>query len=293
MDLRRLRYFVQIIDSGSVTKAAVAAGVAQPALSQQLATLEAEMHARLVERSAAGVTATPAGRTLYAHARAILRQVDLMQADVREDTGRMAGTVAIGMPPSLSEQFAVTAIAHVAREYPELHIEVVESGPMFDVQLANGRLEIALSPRRPIFAAVVAEKLFDEQFVLVSPIEWDLPPVVSFQQAASYPWLMSPPGHSTRTSIDAGFAQAGVVPRIIADMDSKRTTLLTVEKKLGVALLTRATAAEALQRGTVRLSNIEDADISRPVFLCWLKKSELSSAVEFVLAHLRVAAKNL
>src|SRR6187402_1836030 len=80
MDTRRLRYFVQIVDSGSITRAAAVSGVAQPALSQQLAILENDLMVRLLERSVSGVTPTAAGRILYARAQAILRQFD----DLRE-----------------------------------------------------------------------------------------------------------------------------------------------------------------------------------------------------------------
>ena len=76
MDSRRLRYFVQIVDSGSITRAAASSGVAQPALSQQLAILENELKVKLLERSVSGVTPTAAGRILYARAQAILRQFD-------------------------------------------------------------------------------------------------------------------------------------------------------------------------------------------------------------------------
>ena len=66
MDSRRLRYFVQIVDSGSITRAAALSGVAQPALSQQLAILENELKVKLLDRSVSGVTPTSAGRVLYA-----------------------------------------------------------------------------------------------------------------------------------------------------------------------------------------------------------------------------------
>ena len=76
MNIRRLRYFLKIIDVGSLTGAAEVLHIAQPALSQQLSTLEAEFKQRLVIRSKQGVTPTTAGLVLYRHAQTILRQLD-------------------------------------------------------------------------------------------------------------------------------------------------------------------------------------------------------------------------
>ena len=76
MNLRRLKYFVKIVDVGSLTQAADLLHIAQPALSQQLATLEGEVHQQLLLRTKRGVTPTEAGKVLYRHAQLILRQCD-------------------------------------------------------------------------------------------------------------------------------------------------------------------------------------------------------------------------
>ena len=74
MNLRRLKYFVKIVDVGSLTQAADLLHIAQPALSQQLAALEGEVRQQLLVRNKRGVTPTEAGKVLYRHAQLILRQ---------------------------------------------------------------------------------------------------------------------------------------------------------------------------------------------------------------------------
>ncbi|ACT06371.1 HTH-type transcriptional regulator CatM [Dickeya dianthicola] len=76
MNLRRLKYFVKIVDIGSLTQAAEMLHIAQPALSQQVATLESEMEKQLLVRSRRGVTPTEAGKILYSHAQTILNQCE-------------------------------------------------------------------------------------------------------------------------------------------------------------------------------------------------------------------------
>ena len=82
MNFRRLKYFVKIVDIGSLTQAAEVLHIAQPALSQQVATLEGELDQQLLIRTKRGVTPTEAGKILYAHARTILRQCEQAQLAV-------------------------------------------------------------------------------------------------------------------------------------------------------------------------------------------------------------------
>jgi len=82
MNFRRLKYFVKIVDIGSLTQAAEVLHIAQPALSQQVATLEGELNQQLLIRTKRGVTPTGAGKILYTHARAILRQCEQAQLAV-------------------------------------------------------------------------------------------------------------------------------------------------------------------------------------------------------------------
>ncbi|WP_222272565.1 LysR family transcriptional regulator, partial [Rhizobium leguminosarum] len=75
MDIRRLKSFIVIVDSGSITRAADLLHIAQPALSQQLAALEEHFGHKLLIRSQQGVSMTDAGHAVYRHAQIILRQM--------------------------------------------------------------------------------------------------------------------------------------------------------------------------------------------------------------------------
>lgn len=96
MNFRRLKYFVKIVDIGSLTQAAEVLHIAQPALSQQVATLEGELDQQLLIRTKRGVTPTEAGKVLYAHARTILRQCEQAQLAVNNVGQTTGGQVSIG-----------------------------------------------------------------------------------------------------------------------------------------------------------------------------------------------------
>jgi LysR family nitrogen assimilation transcriptional regulator len=93
MQFRQLRYYVKIVDAGSFSRAAALIHIAQPALSQQIAELEARLGVSLLQRSARGVRPTAAGEILYREAFAILKQLDQLPGIVRSSNGVAQGTV--------------------------------------------------------------------------------------------------------------------------------------------------------------------------------------------------------
>ncbi len=100
MNFRRLKYFVKIVDIGSLTQAAEVLHIAQPALSQQVATLEGELNQQLLIRTKRGVTPTEAGKVLYLHARTILGQCEQARLAVCGTGHTRAGQPTIGLAQS-------------------------------------------------------------------------------------------------------------------------------------------------------------------------------------------------
>src|ERR1700683_3222634 len=127
MDIRQLKYFVAIVDAGSLSKAASKLYIAQPSLSQQMAGLEIELKTKLLLRSAQGVMPTTAGTALYRHARLVLRQIEQIRVDVREDSGSEAGTVAVGLPTTVSTILAAALFQRVRKRFPGIRLQIFES----------------------------------------------------------------------------------------------------------------------------------------------------------------------
>src|SRR6201985_3965935 len=102
MQYRHLYYFVKIVEAGSFSQAARIIHVAQPALSQQIAELEAALGIPLLQRSARGIRPTAAGQRFYEEASSILRRYEGRPGLVHSSGGDIAGRVGLGMPASLS-----------------------------------------------------------------------------------------------------------------------------------------------------------------------------------------------
>ena len=153
MNLRRLKYFVKIVDIGSLTQAAEVLHIAQPALSQQVATLEGEMDQQLLIRTKRGVTPTEAGKILYTHARTILRQCEQAQLAVNNVGQTLSGHVSIGLAPgTAASSITMPLLQAVRAELPEVLVYLHEnSGSVLNDKLLSGQLDMAvLYDRSPV-----------------------------------------------------------------------------------------------------------------------------------------------
>jgi LysR family transcriptional regulator, nitrogen assimilation regulatory protein len=115
LDLRQLRYFLAIGDSGALSYAARTLDIAQSAVSHHLAEMEARLG---VERHPRGVTLTPAGRTLYEHARTIVAAVARAESEIQAFSSRTGGPVSVGLSHTVTHQISLPLIKTIKRECP-------------------------------------------------------------------------------------------------------------------------------------------------------------------------------
>lgn len=125
MELRQLRYFARIVETGSMGRAALDLNIGVSALSQQIARLENELAIRLLQRTSRGVTPTSAGLAFYSQAQLALRHADDAILAARE--ARLSGHVSVGMAPSTASVLGVPFINAMRESYPDVRLHLVES----------------------------------------------------------------------------------------------------------------------------------------------------------------------
>ncbi|HRO94987.1 LysR substrate-binding domain-containing protein [Citricoccus sp.] len=144
--LRQMRYFVAIVDLGSVTAAAAACHVSQGAASMAVADLEKAVGVTLLVRSRSRkVAPTAAGVEFAAHARTVLEQVEEAQEAVRDQGGAIRGLLRVGVSLTMSPRVVPPLIEHFTTEHPLVELSFVEGAPdALQEQLRAGRLDLAL-----------------------------------------------------------------------------------------------------------------------------------------------------
>lgn len=287
MDSRRLRYFVQIVDSGSITRAAALSGVAQPALSQQLAILENELKVKLLDRSVSGVTPTPAGRILYARAQAILRQFEDLREAVHREVKPLSGTVTLGMPPTMLSRFGLPLIERVCTQHPEMRLQMREEGSVvLNELLTSGKIELAIGATRPE-GELIGEEVLTEPIVVMYPASMPIPESATLADLAKLPWVMPRRPNAIRALIDAVFASSNLTPNVVVEIDSLYSAMESVRRGVGVGPMTMSAMKDALEAGTLRARQLGDTPLMRSMYLAHRRTPGLTPAAQFVYDILR------
>ena len=170
--LRQFAYLVAVADYQNFRRAADAAGISQPTLSQQLRALEASLGVTLVERNESPVQLTPVGREVVARARRILLDVKDVEDLARRSKVGMGGTIRLGITPTLGPYLMPRIVATLHKRFPDLRLYIREGIPDEQARdLARGELDILLSPMPISGSELHVEPLFREALHIVSPPE--------------------------------------------------------------------------------------------------------------------------
>ncbi|EBF9243537.1 tricarballylate utilization LysR family transcriptional regulator TcuR [Salmonella enterica] len=279
MELRQLRYFVRIIETGSMGSAAQDLDIGVSALSQQMSRLENELAIRLLQRTSRGVTPTNAGLAFYSQAQLALRHADDAILAARE--ARLSGHVSVGMAPSTASILGIPFIHAMQENYADVRLHVVES--------LSGNLERMINTRQ-IDLAVVFQKdkilrwsarpILEEQLFLIGShaLLAALPDnPITPEQLAGIPLIMPSQGHGLRGRLDAVCQEHALNVEIVAEIDGLALLMRAVRDGLGATLQPGA-AISHLDNDALRMIGVHNPVLSRPNFLVSLSDDELTPA---------------
>ncbi|EEC0439239.1 tricarballylate utilization LysR family transcriptional regulator TcuR [Salmonella enterica subsp. enterica] len=279
MELRQLRYFVRIIETGSMGSAAQDLDIGVSALSQQMSRLENELAIRLLQRTSRGVTPTNAGLAFYSQAQLALRHADDAILAARE--ARLSGHVSVGMAPSTASILGIPFIHAMQENYADVRLHVVES--------LSGNLERMINTRQ-IDLAVVFQKdkilrwsarpILEEQLFLIGShaLLAALPDnPITPEQLAGIPLIMPSQGHGLRGRLDAVCQEHALNVEIVAEIDGLALLMRAVRDGLGATLQPGA-AISHLDNYALRVIGVHNPVLSRPNFLVSLSDDELTPA---------------
>jgi LysR family hydrogen peroxide-inducible transcriptional activator len=170
MNLRDLSYLVALADHRHFGRAAAASFVSQPTLSTQIRKLEDELGVSLVERAPRRIMLTPIGRDIAERARRVLSDVAQMGEVARRSQNPEAGTVRLGLFPTLAPYLLPHVLPAVRTRFPLLELLLVEEKTdVILTRLREGRLDACLLALPVHDDQLHVEPLFEEPFVLAVP----------------------------------------------------------------------------------------------------------------------------
>lgn len=267
MEIRQLRYFVGVVEAGSLLKASSRLHVAQPALGQQMAALEDELGSRLFARTSRGMSLTEAGRTFLEHAKVVLADIERARAAMRESAGSPRGEVVVGLPTTIALAATVPLVRACRERLPDVRLKIIEAYSGFIREwLQSGRLDLAFLYGEHAEPAIVKRPLLEERLALVtSPSAQTLPARIPLTRAARFELVLPSRDHGLRRIIDEACLPLGLTLTVVAEIDSLPSVKRAVESGIGATILPLATVADEAAAGRLRASTITDASMLRRV----------------------------
>ena len=284
MTIQTLRYLVLAVDCGTLREAAEAAGVTQPTLSSQLAKLEDELDQILLERDWRGVRPTPIGRDVVARARVLLREAEQLRATCRPRAHPLAGTLRLGVIPTIGAYALPKLLPVLKRGYPETELHLHEGVTVALIRgMKAAELDAALMSLPIDDKTLTYEKMLDESFFAIVPSDHALAAheKLDHDMLLDSDLLLLEEGHCLREQT-ASFCQLPASHRII-QATSVESLRIMVAAGLGCSILPRmAVAGRYARQAGVTVRPFAPPVPMRSVVLAW----RTSHAQHGALRHL-------
>ncbi|WP_447585265.1 LysR substrate-binding domain-containing protein [Pseudoxanthomonas mexicana] len=284
MNLRDLKYLVALADHKHFGRAAAACYVSQPTLSTQIKKLEDELGVPLVERAPRKVMLTPAGRDAAERARRIVAEVEQMKEAARRSQDPEAGTVRLGMFPTLGPYLLPHVVPRIRARFPHLELLLVEEkSDVLLSRLREGKLDAGLLALPVADDQLHTEFLFEEPFVLAVPESHPLAQrgSLTLAELSHQQLLLLEDGHCLREQALDVCRLSGANEKSEFRATSLETLRQMVAADVGITLLpTLAVKPPVARSPNIHLLGFSDSHPSRRIAMVWRKSSAMSGFLQ-------------
>ncbi|WP_335977266.1 LysR family transcriptional regulator [Acinetobacter calcoaceticus] len=295
MELKQLKYFIAVIESGSLGKAAKNLDIGTSALSQQISKLESELSIRLLQRTALGTVPTPAGLAFFQQVQLALRHLD--HAVDSAHSSRLSGHVTVGFSPSVAAVIGTHFLKLMRNRYPDIKVRLIE-GLSGDLKaLVNARqLDVAIIFSDDVDPQWAIQPLVKEQMFLISPKEvlsqYHLESCIDTQtithpQLKELPLILPSQRHGLRLLLEQKIHQL----KVAYEIDGLHLLMESISQ-LEMATIQPAGAALNSRQDLCLLRVVEPA-IERINYLISLSEEEISPATLATKVVIRACVTNL
>jgi len=290
MDFHQLRYFHAVVRTGSFTRAAEQLGIGQPALSQQIRTLEKKIGTPLFERLGRSLRLTGYGEALRLPAENILQQVPLAEDSLRNLQEGVRGRLRIGVIPTILPYWIAPRIVDFRRAFPEVDLQLIEDPtPRLVEQLQSGDLDIAVASLPVKNPDIVCSELFREPLFLAVAKDHPLAgkSEVELRAFMNEPLLLLKEGHCLRDNVLMACTRASAELQSVFETNQLESIFQLVQAGFGITLVP---AMAASGRAACALIPVKGAPTRRVGYLR-ARRHVVTKPMRELTAWLRRAAE--
>ncbi len=269
MENFRLKVFRSICEHLSFRRASEELHLSQPAVTQQIKTLEDELGTRLLDRTGGRVVLTPAGRLLKQRAGEIAELVALTQEELASLNGQHSGMLRAGASTSIAQYVLPRMLGSFKREHPLVKLQVRSGNTEQVVEwLIEGKIAIGLIEGPALRKDVRTEPFMEDELVLLYPANrpWKNRKELTVEDLRGAPFLLRERGSGTRRVLEAALEKSGLKMKdleVAMELDSSEAIISSVESGLGIGFVTRAAVLPRLPLGKIATAPIQGLRIPR------------------------------
>lgn len=261
MDDRKIRYFLAIAKSQSISEAAAHLGVSQSGLSRQLKQLENDLGRTLFNRTGRGVELNDIGLRLDAAVRNYYGEIDKYIDALRVQTGKYQGSIRIAMVHTLSYYFLPNLLTQFHELFPNINTYLLGRGSPEVVHLVEtGKADLGFVYDVAVTSGdLIINKLFEERMSLFQHQAWNVVPPEDSHEQWNVPLITFPKYYALRRMLH----REGLDANVVAEVDTVDIMLRLVSKKLGVCILPHYIQEDQIKHLGIKLEPLEANSLRR------------------------------
>lgn len=298
MDYRHLKYFMEVAQQKSFSKAARNLHISQSAISRMIKSLEEELGVTLFIRNAKTVEITAPGTIFYNYAKRCLFVFEHLKSDFENEFKLKQDTIEIGLPPITDAHVFAKLLGEFKRTYPQIAIKLYEHGSkVIESSVQEGIIDVGIIctiPNKDFESFFLSE---DEMCVVMPkgyPLEENKE--VPMKLLADYPLVLYRDDFNLHDDILTNCKKIGFSPRVVFETSQRELMLQTVASGLGVAILTSRLCPRNSETSRVVTRVMTEPRMTHHLYAIWKKGRFLSRAarlwIEFTKDHLALLNEN-
>ncbi|MCR4944717.1 MAG: LysR family transcriptional regulator [Clostridium sp.] len=282
MEIKKLKYFVTIVEEGNISAASKKLHVSQPPLSNQMKLLEEELGMKLMERGARNITLTEAGKLLYKRAKDIIELTESTKKELENIEHGLAGTFALGTNSSSGAMILKNKIMKFNKEYPKVKFEIHERNTYELLELLNSGVIEAAIVRTPFNMDRIEGYFFEEEplvAVMKSEFEWSKDNEISLKELEGSKVIIY---RRLKNIILECCSKKDIKLDIFCENDDARTTIMWANAGLGIGIIPKS-ALHFIKGDELIYKAIKEKELYTQLGAIWNRERYLSTIAKSFL----------
>lgn len=286
MNLTWLQTFILIVEKKSLTKAARALHLTQPAVSKQLNSLERFYGTPLLNRTSRHMEVTEAGKIVYEYSQQILAKINESLADVQALEKDLHGNLVLGASTIPGEYILPAALGRFQTLHPQVKVKLeIADSTEIGQMILDGKIEagmIGITLENPVLRQ---EYLFKDELVVIAPRQHPLTKKksITLEDFVEEPLIVREAGSGTRLAIENKLIEKGIAPdklKIRLELGSTEAVINAVAAGLGISLVSRFAVKSRANAGEIAVLNIRELPLERGLYFITRRDQVISPLVE-------------